>query len=82
MARTSVERIEGDVRMIVTERRLVIQEWYETETTKTGWDSHGWTFDNGEQVGNDWTIVQHIFLSKFGNPLIGVAEREISINPK
>lgn len=28
--------------MKIIERRLVIQEWYETEYSKTGWNSHGW----------------------------------------
>lgn len=66
--------------MKITERRIVTQEWYETDTTKTGWDSHGWTFDNGEQVGDGWIIVQHIHLDKFGNPIAGVAEREVVVN--
>ena len=66
-------------KMKVTERRIVRQEWYETETTKTGWYSHGWTFDNGEQMNNDWTIVSHIHLDKFGNPFVGVAEREVDV---
>jgi hypothetical protein len=25
----------------VIERRIVTQDWYETEFSKTGWDSHG-----------------------------------------
>jgi hypothetical protein len=65
--------------MKVIERRIVKQEWYETDTTKTGWDNHGWTFDNGEQIGDDWTIVNHIHLDKFGNPFVGVAEREVDV---
>ncbi len=51
-------------KMKVTERRLVRQQWYETDTTKTGWDSHGWTFDNGEQMDDSWTIVSHLTLDK------------------
>jgi hypothetical protein len=65
--------------MKITERRIVRQEWYETDTTKTGWDNHGWTFDNGGQMDNDWTIVSHIHLDKFGNPFVGVAEREVDV---
>ena len=61
----------------VIERRIVTQDWYETELTKTGWDSHGWKFDDGRTMGNAWTIVEHIYLDKFGNPFTGVAEREV-----
>ena len=60
-----------------TERRIVTQDWYETNTTKTGWDSHGWVFDDGSSMGTDWTLVQHVHLNKFGNPFIGVAERVV-----
>lgn len=63
--------------MKVTERRVVSQDWYETEMTKTGWDSHGWFFNDGSYMGTDWTIVNHIQLDKFGNPLKGIAEREV-----
>lgn len=63
--------------MKITERRIVTQDWYETETTKTGWDSLGWEFDDKRQMGNDWTIVSHIRLDKFGHPFLGVAEREV-----
>ena len=64
----------------ITEKRIVRQEWYETEMTKTGWDSHGWVFDNGETVSNDWDIVDHISIDKFGNVYIGVAERKTTFN--
>ena len=63
--------------MTVTERRIVRQDWYETETTKTGWDSHGWTFDNGEQMDDSWTIVSHLTLDKHYNAWVGIAEREV-----
>ena len=63
----------------VIERRIVTQDWYETEMTKTGWDSHGWIFDSGHTMENDWTIVEHLYLDKFGNPFKGVAEREIDV---
>lgn len=63
--------------MKVTERRIVTQEWYETETTKTGWDSNGWHFKDDENAMPEyWTIVQYIYLDKFGNPFLGVAEKE------
>lgn len=66
---------------IITERRLVYQIWYETESTKTGWDSHGWCFkDDDIQMCLDWTVVEHLEIDKFGNPTIGVAERDFKIN--
>lgn len=63
----------------VIERRIVTQDWFETETTKTGWDSYGWKFDDGATIGTDWTVVEHIHIDKFGNPFIGVAEREVDL---
>jgi hypothetical protein len=64
----------------ITEKRIVRQEWYETETTKTGWDSNGWFFDDdGFAMPENWTISQHIHFDKFGNPILGVAEKEINI---
>lgn len=63
----------------VTERRIVTQDWYETDTTKTGWDSNGWVFSGGEQMDSAWTIVQHIHIDKFGNPFTGIAEREVTV---
>lgn len=63
----------------VTERRIVTQDWYETELTKRGWDSHGWQFDDGTKMGTDWTIVDHIHLDDFGNPFKAVAEREVDV---
>lgn len=65
--------------MKVTERRIVTQEWYETQLTKTGWDSHGWRFDDGREMGAEWTIVAHIHVDKFGNPFCAVAEREVYV---
>ena len=63
--------------MKITERRIVTQDWYETDTTKTGWDNNGWFFSDGIPMGNAWTIVHHVHLDKFGNPFVGVAEREV-----
>jgi len=67
--------------MKITERRIVKQDWYETETTKTGLNNHGWFFIDGSSMEIDlsWTIVQHIHLNKFGNPFVGVAEREVDV---
>jgi len=65
--------------MKVLERRIVYQEWYETEYSKTGWDSYNWEFDSGACVPNSWEIIEHLRTDKHGNPTIGVAEREIEI---
>ena len=64
--------------MIITERRIVQQEWYETECTKTGWDNHGWYFkDDGHTMDEtEWTIVEHLDFDKFYNPILAVAEKE------
>jgi len=68
--------------MIITERRIVTQDWYETETTKTGWDSNGWVFnDDCRQVGESWTIVKYLNSDKYGNPTLGIAERESVVTP-
>lgn len=63
----------------VIERRIVTQDWYESEFSKTGWDSHGWVFNDGNTMGSDWIIVELIHLDKYGNPFMGVAEREVLI---
>jgi len=65
----------------VIERRIVTQDWYETELSKTGWDSHGWRFDDGAYIEHreNWTVVEHIRTNKFGNPIIGIAEREVDV---
>lgn len=67
--------------MIVKEIRLVKQDWYETDTTKTGWASDGWEFiDSGASaVYNKWTIIEHIRTDKHDNPTIGIAEKETEI---
>lgn len=63
--------------MIVTEKRLVEQEWYETECTKTGWDSHDWFFkDSRNPMDSSWTIVELLDYDKFYNPTLGIAEKE------
>ena len=61
--------------IVIEERRVVYQEWYETEFTKTGWDSHGWMFDDGRDVFLEgWEVVLVVQSDKHGNPTIGVAE--------
>lgn len=63
----------------VIERRIVIQDWYEINENKNGWDSHGWMFDNGECVDTGWTIVEHVHVDKFGNPFLAIAERVVEV---
>lgn len=67
--------------MIVTERRIVLQDWYETEYSKTGWDSHGWIFkDDYQGLTTGWEIVEILDSDKYGNPTLGVAEKQTKIN--
>jgi hypothetical protein len=66
--------------MKIIERRIVEQQWFETECTKTGWDSHGWVFkDDYQGITNRWEIVEHLHTDKFGNSWIGIAEKETEI---
>jgi hypothetical protein len=61
----------------ITEKRIVEQEWYETECTKTGWDSHDWFFkDSRELMDNKWTIVEILDMDKHYNPILAIAEKE------
>lgn len=64
--------------MKITERRVVYQEWYESEYSTTGWDSHGWHFEDGT-FDNTWEIVEHITTDKYGNAWVGIAEKETEI---
>lgn len=67
--------------MKVTERRIVEQQWFETEVSKTGWDSHGWAFkDDFQGILSGWEIVEHLYTDKFGNSWLGIAEKETKIN--
>ena len=68
--------------MEATERRVVIQDWYETEYGKTGWDSHGWKFldDNQDIDGWEWEVVEIVDMDKYGNPLVGISEKQTEIN--
>lgn len=70
--------------MTITERRIVEQQWYETETIKTGWDSYGWTFkDSGSNAEVEgWEIVEHLHTDKFGNSWLRIAEKEAKIEIK
>ncbi len=62
----------------ITERRLVEQDWYETELSKTGWSSHDWVFkDTRTIMDSSWNVVKILDSDKFGNPLLGIAERSI-----
>ena len=67
--------------MKITERRIVEQYWYEDTYTKRGWDSHGWRFDDGGylQHRENWTVVEVIREDKYGQPILGIAEKETEI---
>lgn len=66
--------------MTVTERRIVFQDWYETEYSKSGWDSHGWEYrDEGISMHYSWEIVEILDSDKYGNPLIAIAEKQTEI---
>lgn len=62
--------------MEITERRIVEQDWYETELTKSGFDSNGYIFkDTREPMDNSWEIVDILDSDKFYNPLLAIAEK-------
>ena len=67
--------------MIITERRIVEQNWYESEDSKTGWENNGWCFhDTGRSVERTgYEIVQHLESDKFGNTTLGIAEKQTKI---
>ncbi len=66
--------------MKVKERRIVIQDWYETETTKTGWDSNGWFFkDSGCCIDSEWKIKTHLDSDKYSNPILAIAEKKTKV---
>lgn len=68
--------------MKIIEVRVVEQQWYETEFSKTGWDSYGWVFkDSGSNAEVEgWTIIEHLDTNKHGFPTLGIAEKETKIN--
>ena len=64
--------------MTITERLLVRQNWYETECTKNGFDSHGWEFVHfGGFDEDNWEVVEILDFDKFYNPVLGIAERTV-----
>lgn len=67
--------------MKLIERRIVEQKWFETEFSKTGWDSYGWFFkDDRNPMGEStWTVVKNLDTDKFYNPILGIAEKETDI---
>jgi len=66
--------------MEINEIRVIIQEWYETNCTKTGWDSNGWIFkDDRLPIDNSWEITKHLDSDKHYNPIVGIAEKKTLI---
>lgn len=62
--------------MKIVETRIVYQDWYETEYSKTGWDTNtGWYFKEGDIYNFDWEIIKILHHDKFGNPLIAIVEK-------
>lgn len=52
------------------QRRVAIKEWYETEMTKTGWDSNGWFWeDTGDVITPDWEIETILDEDKHYHPI-------------
>lgn len=68
--------------MKITETRVVVQEWYETEFTKNGWDSNDWIFmDSRESViGSGYDVVKILDSDKWHNPILGIAEKETEVS--
>jgi hypothetical protein len=67
--------------MKITLRLIVRKEWYETDTTKTGWDSHGWWSDDMDKYiseNGEWTIVSHLEFDKYYNPTLGIIEKIVN----
>lgn len=73
--------------MKVTERRIVYQYWYEP-ILKFPWEDKklvsvsGWRFNKNKQrdyVDGTWNIIEISQYDKFGNPVIGIAEKETEI---
>lgn len=61
----------------ITEKRIARQDWYETGTTKTGWESHGWHFlEDGLPVGEDWEIEEVLENDKYYNPVLALFTKE------
>ena len=67
--------------MKVTEKRVVEQDWFENDVTKTGWDSADWFFkDTREPMDSSWTIVEYLDSDKHYNPILGIAEKETQLS--
>ena len=55
----------------------VVQEWVETEHSKTGWESNGWylvAFGDAEVPIERQDEIENFVLNKFGNPIAGTLE--------
>ena len=65
--------------MKITERRLVFQDWYECEDSKTGWDSWDWRFLDSTENIYSWNVVEILESDKYGNPILGIAEKQTEI---
>jgi hypothetical protein len=64
----------------ITERRVVAQDWYEDDDSKTGWDSNGWYFfDSLMFMGDDWNVVEILDTDKYDRSILAIVEKETEI---
>ncbi len=51
----------------------LIQEWFESEESKTGWDSSGWTYVDGSELSlvDSMRCVGITDYDKYNNPIRG-----------
>ena len=65
----------------IKEIRIVCQDWIKNSDSKTGWQSlGGWYFkDDNTPMPENWHIIYQAF-DKFGNPIIGIAEKFTTID--
>lgn len=68
--------------MKITERRIVVQEWFEDSDSKNGWSSGGWEFldDKQDMELTKFEVVNILDSDKYYNPILGIAEKETDIN--
>lgn len=64
--------------LLEPQSRSITQEWFESDHSKTGWDTLGWYFaDTNEPLPINWIVIEHTDTNKFGNPIKGIATLDI-----
>lgn len=66
--------------MVVIERRIVTQEWYEPIEPEKDWEYTAWEFADGDFMDSSWVIVKYIDYDELSHPIMGIAERAITID--